>query len=77
MVINKIQHHTTQAAGEGLRQRQCLDSRGRILKQSVVRVEHLLGHEEEPLSGHATVVQSFFSLELHPQTCLQQVCPLN
>lgn len=53
------------------------DSRGRILKQSVVRVEHLLRHEEEPLPGHAAIVQSLFSLKLHPQSCLQQVCPLN
>jgi len=53
-----------------------LDSRGRVLKQSVVWVEHLLGHEEEPLSGQATVIQSFFSLKLHPQSSLKQVCLL-
>lgn len=43
-----------------------LNLRGRILKQPIVRVEHLLGHEEEPLSGQAAVVQAFLSLKLHP-----------
>lgn len=54
-----------------------LNLRSRILKQPIVRVEHLLGHEEEPLPGQATVVQSFLSLKLHPQSCFQQVWPLH
>lgn len=62
-----------QTTGEDLKR----DSRGRILKQSIVWVEHLLRHEEEPLPGHTTIVQSLFSLKLHPQSCLQQVCPLD
>ena len=57
--------------------KQCLDSRGRVLEQPVVRVKHLLGHEEEPLPRHTSIVQSFLSLKLHPQSCLQQVRSLN
>lgn len=56
---------------------QCFYSRSRILKQSVVRVEHLLGHKEEPFPGNAAIVQSFLSFKLDPESCLQQVCPLH
>lgn len=49
------------------------DSRGGILKQAVVWVEHLLGHEEEPLPGYPSVVEALLPLKFHPETCLQQV----
>lgn len=49
------------------------DSRGRVFKQAIVRVEHLLGHEEEPLPGYPSVVKSLFALKFHPETCFQQV----
>lgn len=52
-------------------------SRGRVLKQPIIRVEHLLGNEEEPFSGHASVVQALLSLELHPQPGFQEVGPLD
>lgn len=55
-------------AGEGLR--------GRVFKEAVVGVEHLLGEEEEPLPGHAAVVQALLRLELDPQPRLQHVGPL-
>lgn len=48
-------------------------SRGRVLKQPIIRVEHLLRDQEEPLPGHAPVVQPFLRLELDPETRLQKV----
>lgn len=54
-----------------------LDLRGRIFEKSIVWIEHLFGHEEEPLPGHAPIVQSLLSLKLHPQSRLQEVSPLN
>lgn len=52
------------------------DLRGGVFKQAVIRIEHLLGEEEEPLSGHAAVVKSFLRLKLDPQPRLQDVGPL-
>lgn len=54
----------------------CAGLRGRVFKQAVVGVEHLLGEEEEPLPGHAAVVQAFLRLKLDPQPRLQNVGPL-
>lgn len=51
------------------------DSRSRILKQPIIWVEHLLGHEEEPLPGHPSVVKALLPLELHPEAGFQQVGP--
>lgn len=50
--------------------------RGRVFKEAVVWVEHLLGEQEEPLPGHAAVVQALLRLELDPQPRLQNVWPL-
>lgn len=63
-------------AGRRLRREQ-RDSRGGIFEQSVVWVEHLFGHEEEPLSGQAAIVQSLLSFKLQPQARLQQLRPLH
>lgn len=49
------------------------DSRGRILKQAVVWVEHLLGDEEEPLPGYPSVVKALLPLKFQPETRFQQV----
>ncbi len=38
-----------------------------VLEETVVRVEHLVGEEVEPLPRHASVVQPFLTLELHHQ----------
>ncbi len=47
--------------------------RGRVFKQPIIRVKHLLGEQEEPFSGHAPVVQAFLRFKLYPQTSLQTV----
>ena len=52
------------------------NSRGRILKEAVVRVEHLFGQQKEPLSGHTPIVQSLLRLKLDPETGLEDVRPL-
>ena len=51
-------------------------SRGGVLEEAVVGVEHLLGQQEEPLAGHAPVVQPLLQLELDPEPRLQDVGPL-
>lgn len=50
--------------------------RGRVFKQAVVGVEHLLGEQEEPLPGNTAVVQALLRLKLDPQPRLQNVWPL-
>ena len=44
---------------------------GRVLKQSVVRVEHLMGEQVEPLSSQSSIIQASLSLKLHIQSRLQ------
>lgn len=53
------------------------DLRGRIFKQPIVWVEHLFGHEKEPLPGQASIVQSLLSFKVQPQAGLQQLRPLH
>lgn len=45
-----------------------LNLRGRILKQPIVGVEHLLGEKIKPFSSHTTIIQSDFSIKLNPQS---------
>lgn len=45
----------------------------RVLKETVVRVEHLLGQQVEPLARQPTVIQPCLALKLHPQLRLEQV----
>ena len=40
---------------------------GGILKEAVVRVEHLFGQEVEPLTRHTTIVQTHLTVKLNPQ----------
>ena len=40
---------------------------GRILKQAVVRVEHLFRQEVEPFSRHSSIVQAHLTVKLNPQ----------
>lgn len=43
----------------------------RVLKETVVGVEHLMGQQEEPLPGHTTIVKTLLSLELDEQPLFQ------
>lgn len=67
-VLSTCRREKVGQTGEGLR--------GRVFKQAVVGVEHLLGEQEEPLPGHTAVVQALLRLKLDPQPCLQNVWPL-
>lgn len=44
----------------------------RIFKQSIIWVKHFLGKEEEPLPGHASIVQTLLSFKLNPQPETEQ-----
>lgn len=75
--INKIKYKKTQQSNKHqtfvLQKLSDMYLRGRILKQSIVWVEHLLRYEVKPLSGHATIVEPLFSNKLYPESSLQQV----
>ena len=40
---------------------------GRVLEQSVVRIEQFGGEKEEPFSRHASIVLALFTHEIYPQ----------
>ena len=40
---------------------------GRVLEQSVVRIEQFGGDQLEPFSRHSTVIQTFLSSEFYPK----------
>lgn len=44
---------------------------GRVLKQSIVGVEHFLTEEEEPLPGQSPIVQAHLAFEFYPQFGLE------
>lgn len=44
---------------------------GGVFEQAVEGVEHLMGQEEEELSGESTVVQAIFSIKLDHESLLQ------
>ena len=46
---------------------------GRVLEETVVRVEHLLGEKVEPLTSHSAVIETDFSIEFDPEFCLEDI----
>ena len=46
---------------------------GRVLKEAVVGVEHLLGQKVKPLPSQSAVVEADLVVKLDPQLCLQDV----
>lgn len=72
-VTNGVTKAKRQRYGRDKSIRVSCDSRGRVLEEAVVGVEHLLGEQVEPLSGHPAVVEPLLSVKLHPQARLEDV----